>query len=99
MVVSQVIGVYGKVLSRVPSDGTNSSRCGALDSPRQPSFARTALVMDKRASNKDKGLKFSRASFWIGLATFLVLFALLAFGSILGIVGLIRMLWKVLGGS
>jgi hypothetical protein len=54
--------------------------------------------MDELPNKQNKGPRFSRVSFWISLATFLVLFLLLAFGSILGIIGLIRMLWKVLAG-
>jgi predicted anti-sigma-YlaC factor YlaD len=55
--------------------------------------------MDKPPNKQNKELRFSRVSFSISLAVFLILFALLAFGSILGIVGIVRMLWKVLGGS
>ncbi len=56
-------------------------------------------MREKRTDKEEEKSRYSRVSFWISLLTFLVLFGLLAFGSILGITNLIRMLWKVLGGS
>jgi hypothetical protein len=56
-------------------------------------------MSEKRADREKEKSRYSRVSFWISLVTFLMLFGLLAFGSILGVTNLIRMLWKVLGGS
>jgi hypothetical protein len=39
--------------------------------------------------------KYSRIAFWISLLTPLILFGLLAFGGVLGITKLIKMIWNL----
>jgi hypothetical protein len=41
------------------------------------------------------GPKYSRLAFWISLLTPLVLFGLLAFGGLIGITKLIKMIWDL----
>jgi hypothetical protein len=44
---------------------------------------------------KNNEPKYARVAFWISLLTPLVLFGLLAFGGILGITKLIKMIWDL----
>jgi len=44
---------------------------------------------------KSSGPKYSRVAFWISLLTPLILLGLLAFGGILGITKLIKMVWDL----